>query len=115
MKPDTAKKLIEKIQENFNKRYEFKKKRHRLENITFENASKLNRYIMGRTKEIKFNIPNINIERNDDIEMRNRITAIDSEKRKEPKINKSTLWYQQKKIKEGTTIKVYNKTMVKIE
>jgi len=31
------------------------------------------------------------------------------------KINKSTLWYQQKKIKEVKTIKVYNKTKVRIK
>jgi len=42
--------------------------------------------------------------------MRNRIMSIDPEKRKELKINKSTLWYQQKKIKEGKTIKIYRKT-----
>ena len=65
--------------------------------------------------EMKFNIPNINIERNDNIEMRNKIVSIDSEKRKELKINKSTLWYQQRKVKEGKTLKVYNKTKVKIE
>jgi hypothetical protein len=41
--------------------------------------------------------------------------SIDSEKRKELKINKSTLLYQQKKIKEGKSIKIYNKTKVKIE
>jgi hypothetical protein len=41
--------------------------------------------------------------------------SIDPEKRKELKINKSTLWYQQKKIKEGNSIKIYNKTKVKIE
>jgi len=41
--------------------------------------------------------------------------SIDPEKRKELKINKSTLWYQQKKIKEGKTIKVYNKNKGKIE
>jgi len=35
--------------------------------------------------------------------------SINPEKRKELKINKSTLWYQQKKIKEGKTIRVYNK------
>jgi len=40
---------------------------------------------------------------------------LDREKRKELKINKSTLWYQQKKIKEGKSIKIYNKTKVKIE
>jgi len=40
--------------------------------------------------------------------------SIDPEKRKEFKINKSTLWYQQKRIKEGKSIKIYNKTKVKI-
>jgi len=41
--------------------------------------------------------------------------SIDPEKRKELKVNKSTLWYQQKKIKEGKTINIYNKTKVRIE
>jgi len=41
--------------------------------------------------------------------------SIDPEKRKELKINKSTLWYQQKKIKEGKTLKIYNKTRERIE
>ena len=41
--------------------------------------------------------------------------SIDPDKRKELKINKSTLWYQQKKIKEGKRIKVYNKTKVRIK
>jgi len=47
--------------------------------------------------------------------MRDKIVSIDPEKRKELKINKSTLWYQQKNIREGKTIKIYNKTKVKIE
>ena len=41
--------------------------------------------------------------------------SIDPEKRKELKINSSTLWYQKKKIKEGNTIKIYNKTEMKIK
>ncbi len=41
--------------------------------------------------------------------------SIGPEKRKELKINKSTLWYEQKKIKEGKTIKMYNKTRGRIE
>ena len=36
------------------------------------------------------------------------------EKRKALRINKSTLWYQQKKIKESNSIKVYNKTEVQM-
>ncbi|MGC9124038.1 MAG: hypothetical protein ACP5IB_08250, partial [Thermoplasmata archaeon] len=43
------------------------------------------------------------------------VMSIDPEKRKELKINKSTLWYEQKKIKEGKTIKMYGKTKVRIE
>jgi hypothetical protein len=31
------------------------------------------------------------------------------------KINRSKLWYQQKKIKEGKIIKMYNKSKVRIE
>ena len=41
--------------------------------------------------------------------------AIDREKPNELNINKSTLWYQQIKIKEGKTIKIYNKAMLMIE
>jgi CRISPR-associated protein Cas1 len=70
---------------------------------------------MGNSKQLEFVIPDIEIKRNDDIEMRNKIMSIDSEKRKGLKINKSTLWYQQRKIKEGKTLHGYSKTKVKIE
>jgi len=66
-------------------------------------------------KQLEFSIPDIKIKRNDNSQIRERIMSIDPEKRKELKINKSTLWYQQKKIKEGKTIKIYNKTKGKIE
>ena len=113
--PDTAKLLIEKIKNNFNKRYEFRNKQHTLGNIMFENVRELSRYISGKIKTLDFNIPDIEISRNDTINIKNKIMSIDPEKRKALKLNKSTLWYQQKKIKEGKTIKMYNKTKVKIE
>jgi len=86
-----------------------------LENILFENIRELSRYITGNSKNLEFSIPDIAIKRNDNSQIRERIMSIDPEKRKELEINKSTLWYQQKKIKEGKTLKVYNKTKVKIE
>jgi len=75
----------------------------------------LSRYIMENSKQLEFSIPDIEIKRNDYSQIREKITLIDPEIRKELKINKSTLWYQQKKIKEGKSIKIYNKTKVKIE
>ncbi len=37
-----------------------------------------------------------------------------SDKGKELKINKPTLWYEQKKIKKGKIIKMYKKTKVRV-
>jgi len=81
----------------------------------FENIREFSRYIVGNSKQLEFSIPDTEIKRNDNSQVRERIMSIDPEKRKELKISKSTLWYQQKKIKEGKTLKVYNKTRVKIE
>ena len=79
----------------------------------FENIRELSRYISGNVKTLEFKIPDIAISRNDTMDMRNKILSLDPEKRKALKINKSTLWYQQKKIKEGKSIKIYNKVMLK--
>ena len=75
----------------------------------------MSRYITGNSKQLEFSIPDIKIKRNDNPQIRGKIMSIDPEKRKELKINRSTLWYQQKKIKEGKTLKVYNKTKMKIK
>ena len=115
LRPDTAKLLIEKIKNNFNKRYEFRNKQHTLDNIMFENVRELSRYISGKAMALDFKTPDIETSRNDTIDVKNKIMSIDTEKRKALKINKSTLWYEQKKIKEGKTIKMYNKTKVRIE
>jgi len=45
-------------------------------------------------KQLEFPIPDIKIKRNDNSQIRERIMSINPEKRKELKINKSTLWYQ---------------------
>ena len=83
--------------------------------IMFENVRELNRYISGKVKTLEFKIPDIEISRNNTIDVQNKIMSIDPEKRKALKINKSTLWYEQKKIKEGKTIKMYHKTKVRVE
>jgi len=57
----------------------------------FENIRELGRYIIGNTKQLEFSIPEIEIKRNDNSQIRERIMLIDPEKRKEVKINKSTL------------------------
>lgn len=115
LKRDTARKLIEKIKENFNRRYELKNKQYPLDNILFENVRILSKYLLEKSGKLEFNIPELKIVRVDNKDVRSRIMSVDPDKRKELGINKSTLWYQQKKIKEGKEIRVYCKTSVKIE
>jgi CRISPR-associated protein Cas1 len=81
----------------------------------FENVRELSRYVSGKIKIVDFKIPDIEISRNDTIDVRNKVMSIGPEKSKALNINKSTLWYQQKKIKEGKDIKMYNKTRARIE
>ena len=81
----------------------------------FENVRIFGKYLSGKTNVLEFNIPDLKITRVDSQDIRSKIMAIDPEKRKELNINKSTSWYQQRKVKEGKTIKMYNKTKVKIE
>ena len=115
LKPNTARLLIEKIKENFNKRYDFRNKKHTLENIMFENIRDFGKCLLDRKNTFTFTIPDLELKRNDGTFIREKINSISSSERKKHKINKSTLWYQQKKIKEGKPIKLYNKTKVRIE
>jgi CRISPR-associated protein Cas1 len=81
----------------------------------FENIRELSKYITGNSKNLEFTILDIEIKRNDNSQVRDKIMSIDPEKRKKLKINKSTLWYEQKKIKEEKTINIYKKTRGRIE
>ena len=70
LRPKTAKLLIEKIKDNFNKRYQFKNKQYTLDNILYENVRALSNYISGKSKGLDFNIPVIRIERVDSKDVR---------------------------------------------
>jgi|ECHhosMinimDraft_1075155.scaffolds.fasta_scaffold18287_2 NADPH-dependent curcumin reductase CurA len=50
---------------------------------------------LDEPSQFEFSIPDIEIKRNDNSQVRDKIMSIDPDKRKELKINKSTLWYQQ--------------------
>ena len=58
------------------------------------------KYLSGKTDVLEFSIPDLKITVVDSQDIQSKIMAIDPEKRKALKTNKSTLWYQQKKIKE---------------
>jgi CRISPR-associated protein Cas1 len=109
LRESAARQLLGKITLNFNKRTLYKGKMFTYESILLDNVRILANYVIGRSRGLKFGVPKIEISRNDTNEVRDGIISITPKERKSLGINKSTLWYQQKAIREGKKIKLYNK------
>ena len=115
LRDNTAKALIEKIRLNFNARAFYNGKYYSYQNILYENVRLLANYIIGKSGKLQFNVPEFRIKREDNTDIRSKVLSLTPEDRKKLGINKSTLWYMQKHIKEGKRIKVYGKVMGKIK
>jgi len=114
LRDNTAKALIEKIRLNFNSRVLYNGKYYSYQNVLYENVRLLANYVMGKSSKLQFNIPEFEIKREDNTDIRNKVLSLTVQDRKRLGINKSTLWYMQKYIKEGKRIKVYGKVIGKI-
>ena len=101
--------LINKIRANFNSTSVYKGKNRALEFTLLDNIRKLADYVSDKSNVLEFYIPEVKIDRNDDIAVRDEILSITPAERKRLGINKSILWYRQKKIKERKIIKIYTK------
>ena len=64
--------------------------------------------------KLQFNVPEVKAKRKDNAEIRSKVSSITPQACKRLGINKSTLWYMQKHVREGKSIKVYGKVMGKI-
>lgn len=113
LKENTAKLLISKIKDNFRIKMPYKGKNFYYENILADNVSKLSLFISEKNKNISFDIPNISLNRNDSLEIQDKILKMTPEDRKKIGINKSTLFYMKKNIREGKNIKIYDKVIKK--
>ena len=116
LREDVVKLLIEKINSNFNAKYNYKNgKNYSYQIILQDNLQQLSNFILEKKKEFDFIIPKISLNRNDDLKLREKILNITSEERKQLGINKSTLWYLRKNLSEGKTPKIYEKILLKIQ
>ena len=112
---DVAKKLIDKINSNFNAKYNYKNdKNYSYQIILQDNLQQLANFIVDKKKESDFVIPKIKLDRNDNLELREKILSMTSDERKQLGINKSTLWYIKKNLSEGNTSRIYEKVLTKI-
>ena len=112
---DVAKLLIEKINSNFNARYSYKNnKQYSYQIILQDNLQQLSNFIMEKKEEFEFVIPEMKVNRNDDLELRKKISNMTLEEMKGLGINKSTLRHVRKNLSEGKNPKIYEKVLLKI-
>ena len=113
---NVAKLLIEKINSNFNARYNYKNgKNYSHQIILQDNLQQLSNFIVDKKEEFGFAIPKMNLNRNDNLELREKILNMTAEERKQLGINKSTLWYLKKGLSEGKSPKIYKKLILKMQ
>lgn len=111
---DIVKLLIEKINSNFNARYNYKNgKNYSYQIILQDNLQQLSNFIVDKKKKFEFSIPKMRIERNDELLLREKILNMTPDERKKIGINNSTLWNIKKNLSEGKTPKMYEKILLK--
>lgn len=115
LKPLTAKILIEKISLSFNRSAKYKTaKNYTYQNILLDIVQKLANHVIGKHAEMGFTVPLVNTQRRDAVELQERILPMTPAERKRLRINKSTLWYEKKRLAKGRTIKLHRNMRLKL-
>jgi CRISPR-associated protein Cas1 len=114
LRESAAKALIEKVKVNFNMKVNHKGKNWSYEQILLLNIRALANHIEGKTSTFNLNIPDLELNRIDDVDLRSRIMGMTIEERKRLGIRRNTLFYMKKNIAEGKRIKVYKKIIEKL-
>ncbi|KAF6246417.1 CRISPR-associated endonuclease Cas1 [Nitrosopumilus sp. b3] len=115
LKQSTAKLLVDKIKYNFNLKVSYGKKYFAYQNILNNNISQLAQFVGDRKKTLEIKIPPIKINRDDNLELRQKILSMSPEEGKKLGINKSTLWYMKKNVQSKDKMKIYDKILEKLE
>jgi CRISPR-associated protein Cas1 len=113
LRESTAKLLVDYIRNNFNTAVTYKEKQYTYQYVLSNNVQTLANYVVDKQKVLHFSVPGVPIKRNDDTATRAYILNMTSEQRKELGINKSTLWYIQRNLREGKKVKLYHKVKAK--
>lgn len=70
---------------------------------------------MYSKKTLEFTVPHVEINRDDDLLIREKILVMTPEDRKKLGINKSTLWYMKKNVSSKDKMKIYDKILDKLQ
>jgi CRISPR-associated protein Cas1 len=114
LKTATAKMLIDKISLNFNRTAAHRGKQHTYQNILFVSVQSLANFILGKHKTWSIAIPVASVHRKDSLVLQRRILSMMPAERRRLGINKSTLWYQKRNLRDRGCVKLYSKVLTKL-
>lgn len=93
----------------------FKGRNAMYQTILYGNIQALANFLIGKHKNLDFDVPKFALPRNDNLDVQQRILSMTQAERKSLGISKSGLWYQKKKLAECKRVKVYHKVLEKIQ
>jgi hypothetical protein len=70
---------------------------------------------LDKNRILEFDVPTLEIKRNDNLDIKQRILVMNLEERKRLGISKSGLRYQKKKLASRGSVKLYDKVLQKIK
>ncbi len=99
LRPSGAKKLVNEIQNQFNKKVNYKGQSCTWNYVMLLKTRELAQYLLGKSKTIDFSEPNYEIGRQDNYEIRRQILSIKYSEWKKKGFSKGTLHYMKKNAK----------------
>lgn len=115
LRPETVQRLVTILKVNLNTKSNYKGRNCTLENVFYSELRNLVDFLMEKRSTLTFSMPEIQIRRNDDLILREKLLKMTPDERKQRGIRRNTLWYQQKAIREGKKIKIYAKIVTKLK
>jgi len=113
LKPPAIKKLLEQLRLHLNSRVRYKGKNHSWDTILQLKTQELARHLLGRTEGLDFTEPVLESEASPD-ELRKKVLALTVPEARGIGVNKSTLWYLQKRAAARKTLRSYAKVKSKL-
>jgi len=115
LREEIAKRLVDRIRSNFNLKASYKGRNFTYHNILYDNIQQLAHFASDRKKSMEFDVPELEIIRDDTTPLRKRILSMTPDERRKLGINKSTLWYMKRNLQSKRKIKIYDMVLDKVQ
>jgi CRISPR-associated protein Cas1 len=110
-----ARKLIKEVEAQLNKKVFYRKNWYSWHYIILLKTQELAQYLLGKRRELRFDLPRLELKRIDNVKLREKILKFPYSKAKKLGISKGTLWYLKHNAMSDKPFKVYRNSRRKLK